>query len=219
MNRKELAQNLRDLLPEKTKLPEALFTDISDDLVFECWNRCDGCGDAVLSEEALNHAIEEAQRTHDFIMAVQAHTHDDEDDVDLEQFRQKLPSYIITVCTYVSRERAQEIVQKVDKEIELYGEDREEEEFEPDRFTVTVVRTKDDCTVQSFEYLIASEEDNEALFHDTIDKALEEHPDCAVVSMGPEPLEPCSCGSCDGFLTTYLTSADYIRTKLLDQDD
>ncbi len=209
MEKLELAQQLRARLLEKELVSADTVFYVSDDEVINSYNKCPDCGELSCSDLELSGIIERCGSAEEFIDEINRiaeRQHNTELKQLKKRFRSKLPKYIVAPAFYFSS------IDELPK--------HEDDTVEPERFTITVIRTSDDEPVKEIQYLRSVEESIKEKFLECFGQTLDEFPGPDTICMEPLTcvLTPCARSECDGFATRYVSTSDYLRT-LADEED
>lgn len=217
MNPSDLSQQLRTRLINSGTLDSADLWNITDEQVIESYNTCSDCDSKFCSPMELSEIVESATSAQDFLDGIDEaiEVHKAAELMRLrKRFAKKLPAYIITPALYISEEILDSLPDDPD-------DPTYDETVASERFTITVIRTSDDETVEQIEYFRNVEEDFAEKFEEFFTQVVEAIPkeeEITLVEPVHTVLEACSCGECDGFLTEYVSTSDYLA-QLLEKEE
>ncbi len=205
MIKSDLAQQLRARLLDRELVSAENLDAVSDEEVIESYNLCSGCGINFYSDVELDAIIISAESVEEFLdkidAAIEEHEEDDPEEIERlrEKFGAQLPQYIITPRIYFTEET--------------------KDGADPDRFTIIVVRTSDDERVKEVDYIRSVEDSFSEKFEEALSQILDEFEEVDCVSVEASLLIPCACDSCDGFVSEYVCTNNYLYQLAGEEED
>ena len=210
MERNELAEQLKERHRQRKLTPEDVLQLLTDDQIIGSYVKCSECNAYLLDETDLESSINAAKDAQDFLDITQKyadaiHKHDNPK---LELIDNTgVPHYTITLASYYD--------QRSNGTIEIC------------RMTVLVCDLWTDTVVLEKEYWLKDYPhvnlimDNSQKITKKYWKKKNEGVDFVIIEIPkPLPLEKCSCGKCEGYLSNHVSRADFLQgSQSMDMND